>query len=71
MACCDGCAPMEIQVTIQYLQQADGSGEPQKIYTVVISTHLAGPLKAARCKEVAVVLLSMPLALRSPCLSLW
>ena len=41
------------QVTIQYLQQADGSVEPQKIHTVVISTQHAGPLKATRCKEVA------------------
>merc|ERR1712056_127944 len=39
--------------TIQYLQKADGSVEPQKIHTVVISTQHAEPLKATRCKEVA------------------
>merc|ERR1712186_229645 len=41
------------QVAIQYLQKADGSVEPQKIHTVVISTQHAEPLKATRCKEVA------------------
>merc|ERR1712040_25073 len=41
------------QVTIQYLQRPDGSAEPQKIHTVVISTQHAEPLKATRCKEVA------------------
>merc|ERR1712178_469690 len=41
------------QVTIQYLQNADGSVEPQKIHTVVISTQHAEPCKATRCKEVA------------------
>merc|ERR1711884_282735 len=41
------------QVTIQYLQRDDGSVEPQKIHTVVISTQHAEPLKATRCKEVA------------------
>merc|ERR1712018_641631 len=41
------------QVTIQYLQRADGSVEPQKIHTVVISTQHAEPSKATRCKEVA------------------
>merc|ERR1711985_77694 len=41
------------QVTIQYLQKADGSVEPQKIHTVVISTQHAEPSKATRCKEVA------------------
>merc|ERR1712117_427447 len=41
------------QVTIQYLQRADGSVEPQKIHTVVISTQHAEPLKATRCREVA------------------
>merc|ERR1719310_1346135 len=41
------------QVTIQYLQHADGSVEPQKIHTVVISTQHAEPLKATRRKEVA------------------
>merc|ERR1711862_551256 len=41
------------QVTIQYLQKLDGSVEPQKIHTVVISTQHAEPSKATRCKEVA------------------
>merc|ERR1712066_274216 len=41
------------QVTIQYLQRADGSVEPQKIHTVVISSQHAEPLKATRSKEVA------------------
>merc|ERR1711902_10995 len=41
------------QVTIQYLQKADGSVEPRKIHTVVISTQHAEPLKATRRKEVA------------------
>merc|ERR1712134_146861 len=41
------------QVTIQYKQKADGSVEPQKVHTVVISTQHAEPLKATRCKEVA------------------
>merc|ERR1712157_626025 len=41
------------QVTIQYLQKADGSVEPRKIHTVVISTQHAEPLKATRAKEVA------------------
>jgi len=41
------------QVTIEYLQRVDGSVEPQKIHTVVISTQHAEPLKATRCKEVA------------------
>merc|ERR1712062_426983 len=36
-----------------YLQKADGSVEPRKIHTVVISTQHAEPLKATRCKEVA------------------
>merc|ERR1712078_528200 len=39
------------QVTIQYLQRADGSVEPQKIHTVVISTQHAEPSKATRKKE--------------------
>merc|ERR1711985_214084 len=39
------------QVTIQYLQKPDGSVEPQKIHTVVISTQHAEPLKAKRTKE--------------------
>jgi len=41
------------QVTIEYLQRADGSVEPRKIHTVVISTQHAEPSKATRCKEVA------------------
>jgi len=41
------------QVTIDYLQKADGSVEPQKIHTVLISTQHAEPLKAVRSKECA------------------
>merc|ERR1712227_418060 len=41
------------QVTIEYLQKADGSVEPLKIHTEVISTQHAEPSKATRCKEVA------------------
>merc|ERR1712070_610292 len=41
------------QVTIEYVQKADGAVEPQKIHTVVISTQHAEPLKATRTKEVA------------------
>merc|ERR1712107_807865 len=41
------------QVTIQYLQKADGSVDPQKIHTVVISTQHAEPGKAVRSKECA------------------
>merc|ERR1712050_791897 len=41
------------QVTIEYLQKADGSVEPRKIHTVVISTQHAEPLKAKRTKECA------------------
>merc|ERR1712184_38979 len=41
------------QVTIEYLQRADGSVEPRKIHTVVISTQHAEPGKATRRKEVA------------------
>merc|ERR1711862_616336 len=41
------------QVTIEYLQREDGSVEPRKIHTVVISTQHAEPLKATRRKEVA------------------
>merc|ERR1711869_13198 len=40
------------QVTIEYLQKPDGSVEPKKIHTVVISTQHAEPLKAVRTKEV-------------------
>jgi len=39
------------QVTIEYVERIDGSVEPQKIHTVVISTQHAEPLKATRCKE--------------------
>merc|ERR1711879_720660 len=41
------------QVTIEYLQKADGSVEPQKFHTIVISTQHAEPSKATRCAEVA------------------
>merc|ERR1712238_543532 len=41
------------QVTIEYLQRADGAVEPQKIHTVVISTQHAEPSKAVRSKECA------------------
>merc|ERR1739845_60591 len=41
------------QVTIEYLQKADGSVEPLKIHTVVISTQHAEPLKSTRTKECA------------------
>merc|ERR1712137_1364320 len=41
------------QATIEYLQRTDGSVEPQKIHTVVISTQHAEPSKATRRKEVA------------------
>merc|ERR1712216_921897 len=41
------------QVTIEYLQKADGSVEPKKVHTVVISTQHAEPLKAVRSKECA------------------
>merc|ERR1711998_734562 len=40
------------QVTIEYLQRSDGSVEPKKIHTVVISTQHAEPSKATRKKEV-------------------
>merc|ERR1712194_291727 len=39
------------QVTIEYKQKSDGSVEPQKIHTIVISTQHAEPLKAVRTKE--------------------
>jgi S-adenosylmethionine synthetase len=39
------------QVTIEYKQKADGSVEPLKIHTVVISTQHAEPGKAVRSKE--------------------
>merc|ERR1712093_841281 len=41
------------QVTIEYVQKADGSVEPKKVHTVVISTQHAEPLKAKRSEEVA------------------
>eukprot|EP00933_Yihiella_yeosuensis_P045316 TRINITY_DN4068_c0_g1_i1.p1 TRINITY_DN4068_c0_g1~~TRINITY_DN4068_c0_g1_i1.p1 ORF type:complete len:503 (-),score=124.71 TRINITY_DN4068_c0_g1_i1:100-1545(-) len=41
------------QVTIEYVQHKDGSVEPKKIHTVVISTQHAEPLKAVRSKECA------------------
>merc|ERR1711959_576271 len=41
------------QVTIEYEQKSDGSVEPKKIHTVVISTQHAEPLKAVRTKECA------------------
>merc|ERR1712199_41943 len=41
------------QVTIEYKQKADGSVEPLKIHTVVISTQHAEPGKAKRTKECA------------------
>merc|ERR1712228_228317 len=41
------------QVTIEYLQKADGSVEPQKFHTIVISTQHAEPSKAVRTKECA------------------
>merc|ERR1712021_193622 len=41
------------QVTIEYLQKADGAVEPLKIHTVVISTQHAEPLKAKRSQECA------------------
>merc|ERR1711865_688901 len=39
------------QVTIEYLQNEDGSVEPMKIHTVVISSQHAEPKKATKCKE--------------------
>merc|ERR1712137_1227735 len=41
------------QVTIEYVEKADGSVELQKFHTVVISTQHAEPLKAKRTKECA------------------
>jgi len=41
------------QVTIEYLQRSDGSVEPKRIHTVVISTQHAEPSKATRRKEVS------------------
>merc|ERR1712139_235546 len=42
---------MGTQVTIEYKQNDDGSVEPLKIHTVVISTQHAEPSKALRSKE--------------------
>ena len=39
------------QVTIEYEQKANGSGEPKKIHTVVISLQHAEPTKAVRTNE--------------------
>jgi S-adenosylmethionine synthetase len=39
------------QVTIKYVQNADGSVEPTMIHTVVISTQHAEPLKATKAEE--------------------
>jgi len=39
------------QVTIEYMQNDDGSVEPLKIHTVVISSQHAEPKKATKCKE--------------------
>merc|ERR1711937_571507 len=39
------------QVTIEYMQNEDGSVQPLKIHTVVISTQHAEPSKAVRSKE--------------------
>merc|ERR1719353_336304 len=41
------------QVTIEYMQNTDGSVEPQKIHTVVISTQHAAPGVAKRSEECA------------------
>merc|ERR1711975_2012 len=41
------------QITIEYVQKDDGSVEPRKIHTVVISTQHAEPSKATRRAEVA------------------
>merc|ERR1712113_872417 len=41
------------QVTIEYLQKSDGSVEPMKFHTIVISTQHAEPSEATRRKEAA------------------
>merc|ERR1719298_356887 len=41
------------QVTVEYKQNSDGSVEPLKVHTVVISTQHADPGKAKRSEEVA------------------
>jgi S-adenosylmethionine synthetase len=40
------------QVTIEYVQKADGSVEPRSIHAVVISTQHAEPGVRVRSKEV-------------------
>merc|ERR1711881_375585 len=59
------------QVTIQYQQNEDGSVEPRKIHTVVISTQHAEPLKATRCKEVEKTLSDIILKSGKPALTLY
>merc|ERR1712216_307656 len=44
---------MGTQVTVEYKQKADGSVEPQKMHTVVISTQHAAPGVAKRSEECA------------------
>merc|ERR1711998_208156 len=39
------------QVTMEYMQNADGSVEPMKVHTVVISSQHAEPKKATKRKE--------------------
>merc|ERR1719460_1109714 len=39
------------QITIEYVQKVDGSVEPKKIHTIVISTQHAEPLKQKRSLE--------------------
>merc|ERR1711957_150968 len=41
------------QITIEYVQKADGSVEPKKIHTIVISTQHAEPSKQKRSTEQA------------------
>merc|ERR1711998_700425 len=41
------------QVTIEYLQHKDGTVEPLKIHTIVISTQHAEPMNAKRSEEVS------------------
>ena len=43
----------ETQVTIEYVEKADGSVQPQKIHTMVTSTQQVEPMKATRSKECA------------------
>merc|ERR1712213_283848 len=56
------------QVTIEYLQREDGSVEPRKIHTVVISTQHAEPksvVKSGLCKR-ALVQLSYAIGVAKP-----